>query len=143
MPHSRLGIKRKWAENVAKTRARNTQWSRRANTWRENRLSPKKLMALHRHQQVTKANSVLTQFSTSTSAFLLATPKVNTSGSGRDSSAGNVAGTYGQTHSNLFRKLKRKLRNIRKRDLSKLAINNNPPDNTDDDILEAADNRGQ
>ena len=138
MPHSRLGVKRKWAEHVAKTRARNTKWSQRANAYRDKRLSSKQRIAVK--TQLAR-EAALTQFSTSTGAFLAAVPKVNTSGSGRSTTAGHVAGTYGQTKSSLFRRLKRKLRDIRQKQLKQIAIDNSPPDNTDEDIFKAADDR--
>ena len=140
MPHSKLGIKRKWAEHVAETRARNTKWSERVNAYRDKRLSSKQKLAVKTRLE---REAMLTQFSTNTEAFLAATPskKIDTSGSGRSAAAGALAGTYGQTKSSLFRRLKRKLRDIRQKRLKQVAIDSSPPDNTDDDIFKAADDR--
>ena len=136
MPHSKLGIKRKWAEHVDKVRARNTRWKKRVDDWRNKKLSPKQRASFKRFQESQK-NSL----STDTATFLAAKPTIDTSGSGRSALAGLYAGTYGQTKSSLFRRLKRKLRDIRKKQHYKLTADNSLPENTDDDIFEAADRR--
>ena len=135
MPHSKLGIKRKWAEHVANARSRNARWAKRADEWRNKKLSVKQREAFKSFKA--SQNSL----STDTATTLSATPIKDTSGSGRSSLAGLYAGSYGQTRSNLFRRLKRKLRDIRRKQHYKLTADNSLPDNTDDDILDAADRR--
>ena len=166
MPKSRLGIKRRWRDHVNKTRARNSRWQAKSADIRKKVLGDKgsELYDKAIKARVNPLNSFTSLFSTSVSATLARTEKFDrkayrksfkeakakykaekaakdTSGSGRDASAGKVAGTYGQTKSSLFRRLKRALRDLRKQESKTRWYVDTDPDNTDDDIFNAQDDR--